>query len=194
MVWLLGMALAESPVIEAPSEELTVVDETSGVQHTVVQRRPPPEKSYRTEALSVAALLALLLLSRVNRRKAVVRRASRRTPLSVDELGRAAFQAARSADLDLFRALFLTGGEAARLLGTDQADQWLQQRSNAVLLDSLAALAVYCAPGTTLYRAHLSGELLVLTVRAEASGEREVPVATVRQVGPAYRFFEPLQG
>ena len=198
MLWILGIALADDPApTQAPAEgaEVQVLDEASGVMQTVVQRPPrAEEKDYRGEALGVAALLGLLLLSRVNRRKAVARRPQRHTPLSVEELGRAVFQAARSADLELFRGLFLTGGEASHLLGTEGAERWLTQRSQEALVESLAALAVYCGPGTTLFESRVSGELLVLLVREEKSGEREVPVATVRQIGQAYRLFELVQG
>ena len=168
-----------------------VLDEASGTLQPLSRKRAPTPAGYRDELLGVAALLGLLLLAKVNRRSKHEdgARRERRTPLSLSELGSSVYEAARSADINLFRDLFLTGGEAARLVGTQRADTWLRSRSPDALIDLLAGIAVRCQPGTSCVEARLDGEVLFIKTRDNA-GLNEVAVASVAQVGSAWRLFE----
>lgn len=184
-------AVEDADPSDGEEEIVEEFDETSGtVQRRRVRRKPVEKKSRRTEGLAVAALLGLLLFSSVNRRKRAERkRPERRTPLSIAELGSSVFEAGRQADLFLYRDLFLNGGEAGRLLGREEAEKWLARRSNKRLTDSLAGLAVHCREGTYFAEARLQGDVLVLRTR-DAEREYERPVATVKQVGTAWRLYE----
>jgi len=188
---LLGLALAETaePGEDGAIEEV-VLDEASGTLQQMVRRRAVSPADYRNELLGVAALLGLLLLAKVNRRaKSTGLRRERRTPLSLSELGSSVYEAARSADINLFRDLFLTGGEAANLVGMQRADTWLQSRNPDALIDLLAGIAVRCQPGTSYVDARLDGEMLFIQTR-DNSGLTEVAVASVTHVGTAWRLFE----
>lgn len=209
---LLSLALADSaePVDDVEDEATEQVegelealddgefveefDEASGTIQRVRVRRPAPvEKSYRDEALALAAVLGLLLFLRVNRRESAKRtRPKRRTPLSVDELATCVFEASRTADLLMYRDLFLNGGEAAGLLGRENAEGWLASRSQKHLTDSLATLGAHCSEDSFLAEAWLEGEVLVLRIRAEDL-DVEAPVATAKKVGQAWRLYEIVE-
>lgn len=176
-------------------EEIEEFDETSGtVQRRRVRKKPVQgDRGRRTEGLAVAALLGLLLLSRVNRRKRQERtRPPRRTPMTVAELGSSVFEAGRQADLFLYRDLFLTGGEVSEMFGREEADRWLARRTNDHLTESLAGLAVICRPGSFFTGARLEGEVLVLRTRG-GDGEQERPVAVVQKVGTAFRLYDLVE-
>jgi hypothetical protein len=96
---------------------------------------------YNASLVLVLLLLGWLLML-LRRRDATELRVQPRRPepLTLDELGRLAFQAARSRDDRLWRDLFIHGAEARLLLG-DRAQEFLEVRTPEVLRGVLDAVA-----------------------------------------------------
>ena len=134
-------------------------------------------------ALLVVAVLLCLWLWLLVRRRDETPKANRPTPLSLHELGRMVFQAARSRDVRTWRGLFLNGAEASARMGS-RAESWLSEHGTgplAELLDSVAesipmgAIYVGCEPqpdGRCAIRVRQQGgdDFLVLVGRAEQVG------------------------
>ncbi len=110
--------------------------------------------------------------------------------MSADELGRLVFMAARGGDLPRYRGLFLSGSEAAEVLGADAAS-YLEQRSYAVLQESLTELSGQLSPGT-IYGGlgEQRGRMFAIKIK-DSSGERTLRIGTVVQLGRVWRLLEP---
>ena len=139
--------------------------------------------------LLVAMLLLCWLLLLVRRREDESRKPRRPEPVSLDELGRLAFQAALSGDPHLWRDLFVNGAEARRLLG-EQAGAFLETRSPEVLAKVLATVApdvptgsVYAGVDTDDRGVH------ALRVRYPNGREADVVIGRAVQVGMAWRLW-----
>ncbi len=164
---LMPTAMAQEPAVASPtdleteeaavSEATTTTASTPGDPTTTGARPPPPRKRWNPRKdkstpkyLGLAALLLLWLLARSEERRKVatrVHRPNRRTPISPNELGHAAVHAALEADIEEFRGLFLSGPEAAQVLGTERAAAYLDRRSLSFLEDALADLAARIPEG-----------------------------------------------
>ena len=149
----------------------------------------------RNAMLVVALLLAIWLWMLVRRRGAVGEAHHLRpTPLSVDELGRTLFRVARSRDHRTYRELFLSGTEAAHLLGDDAAS-YMEARAPEVLATSLGALADAIPDGAIYAGMHpLGQDHYQMEVAIDGLEPRMMPVGTIIQVGAAWRVFGPAAG
>ncbi len=152
-------------------------------------RRLKKIKDQTAKAMAVVALLLLWLLTRKQNERGAVRVPTRHAPTTPDELSHLLFQAVLDADLDTYRVLHLTGGEASRLLGQLEAERYLSQRSVRVLEDALVELAIRVPPGATLVGAVENAGRLTLQVRFDGRTEN-VSAGTVRQVGNIWRLYE----
>ncbi len=145
--------------------------------------------------LAIVALLGLLLVSRRQpyRKAAIQRRtrANRPTPITDEELGRFVFHAVVSADLDEYRALFLTGAEAGQVLGSGQAERYLATRTVQRLEDALVDLAVRIPESNHFAGVERAGDRLSLRIVDEQGAERSVLVGTVADIGTAHRLVSP---
>lgn len=139
--------------------------------------------------LLLVLLLLLWLLTVVRRRDDPRDRRPRRPePVTIDELGRLAFQAARSHDLHLWRDLFINGKEARALLG-EKAQAFVEARTPELLhrvldavADQIAVDAVYDGIETDAAGHH------ALRVRSPTQGERLVGIGRSVQLGVAWRL------
>lgn len=138
--------------------------------------------------LLLALLLCFWLLTRVRAQEAV---AGRRTPLTLDELGRSIFSVARSVDLAGYRELYLAGGEAQAVFG-DGASQYLDRRTRPRLHAALESLGSALKPGCH-FQSLLLGEDGQAYIEVREPGGTVVPIAvgSAVQVGPAWRLVEP---
>ena len=153
------------------------------------------EKKARDRRL-LLGLVALLLLWLLTRRLTTVpaapERPRRRIALNHAELGHLVFEIAQSHDLHGFRDLFLSGTEAAALLGEDEARTYLEQRSDALLRRALGRLSDACATGTVFVGVEPTPEGgLGIKIRGPSGGEQVVPVGTVTEVGAGLRLHLP---
>jgi hypothetical protein len=137
--------------------------------------------------LAVAALLCLWLWMLVRRREEEPQ-FKRPTPLSLTELGRMVFQAARSQDQRTWRALFLNGAEAASRMGR-HADAWLEEHSMVRLAELLDALG-QCIPPKSIYLGCEEQEdgRCALKLRKDEGEEFLVAVGRAEKVGAAWRL------
>jgi hypothetical protein len=104
---------------------------------------------YNAPLVLVLLLLSWLLMLNRRRDDADARVQRRRPePLTLDELGRLAFLAARSRDDHLWRDLFVHGAEARALLG-DRAQGFLETRTPEVLKGVLDVVATALPQGAT---------------------------------------------
>jgi len=113
------------------------------------------------------------------------------------ELARAVFEATNSRNISGYRALFLTGGEAARVLGREKAEAYLASRTQKVLQDALAATAAAIPQGAIFAGADdLGGDsyAMRLTARADAGEEPRtlsIPIGRAVKVGAVLRLVAP---
>lgn len=139
-------------------------------------------------ALLVVAFLLCLWLWLLVRRRDEAPRVNRPTPLSLDELGRMVFQAARSRDVRTWRGLFLNGVEASARMG-ERSEGWLADHSTGplgVLLDSVAE----SIPRGAIYvgcEAQPDGRC-AMRVRLQGDEDMYVLVGRAEQVGVAWRL------
>jgi hypothetical protein len=141
--------------------------------------------------LLVAALLGMLLLSRVHRKEREKRSPRRHDPLSPREMGHLVFQAARRGDLDLYRGLFLSGGEARALMG-EGAVAYLDRRGPQVIEESLVFVGACIPDGSAFEGADLDdGHGLLLRVRLPDGTRIRLPSGVVARVGQLWRIVEP---
>lgn len=187
------------------AEDATVPSDATPEAATRAQHQPAPatakqrwnpRKDHNTpKFLGLVGLLLLWLLARSESRRqatSTMRRPHRPTPISPTELGHAAFQAAMDADLDQYRGLFLSGPEAAQVLGTDGAESYLNRRSLATLADALAELAARIPDGAHYEDAALEGDdLCLITLRLPDRSKATLPLGSVVNVGRVLRLRDP---
>ena len=155
----------------------------------LAQAKVPVLSNEDTALLVVAALLCFWLWLLVRRREEE-KTFQRPTPLSLNELGRMVFQAARSQDQRTWRALFLNGAEAAARMGQD-AEQWLEDHSMVRMADLLEALG-QCIPPRSIYIGceNQPDGRCALMLRKHEGEEFLVAVGRATQIGPAWRLIE----
>lgn len=202
-------AAAQPAPPEAPASVSTApIPQASASPFPAAAQQPPatptaqrwsPRKDRNTpKFLALAGLLLLWLLARSeDRRKSAgrVRRPQRSNPITPDELGHAAFHAAMDADLDQYRGLFLTGPEAAELLGTHAADAYLNARRLSVLEDALADLAARIPPGSHYVQAAVDDQgLCRIVLRLPEPGTATLALGTTVRVGRILRLQAPSVG
>ena len=213
-------ALGQEPLEEAPQElvEPTEVEtETEAEAEAEAEAepqgegseaQPKPKKTRRPHELeaeerrdwplwvAIAALLGLLLASRRQPyRKAAIRkartRADRPVPITDEELGRFVFHAVVAADLDEFRALFLTGAEAREVLGSAHVERYLSTRTPQRLEDALVELAVQIPEDSHFVGVERADALLSVVIANAQGTEKTVMLGTVAELGATRRMISP---
>ena len=140
--------------------------------------------------LLLVLLLLLWLLLIVRRRDDSAQARPRRPePVSLQELGRLAFQAARSRDERLWRDLFINGAEARALMG-DHAEGFLEARSPTTLRQDLDAIADQI-PRDGVFGGIQTDDtgLHAVTVQSESVGPRPVGIGRSVQLGVTWRLL-----
>lgn len=148
--------------------------------------------NHQLVGLATAFALITILLWLFNTREEEAAIASRRAPVSIDELGRAVFQVAIEADLDGYRELFLAGGEARELFG-EEAETYLERRTLTILEDALVTIGALIPEGSHFVGAESTGPLAV-SIRVLPPGRTEpilVGIGSVMRIGGIYRIQEP---
>ena len=210
-LWLAAPVQAQDPepepLVEEPAvEDTALAGDTGDTGDTAEEEEEEPVRNKRQRRprrggddsrdltpyyIGIAALLGLWLVSRMAPKKpTAVRRPERHEPLSDDELGRFVFHAVVAADLDEYRDLFLTGGEARQVLGSG-AQQYLEERTPKVLEDALVELSVHVPEGALFSGTTRAAELLSIEVRNDRGASRSVPIGTTTQVGAVIRLVTP---
>ncbi len=139
-------AAADDAAIAAPHD--SVVAEADARAQKAHEDLARARRNLRL-TMGLVALLVLWLVTRLMAPKPVVEQPHHRAmAMNHEELGRLVFQVARSRDFFGFRDLFLNAHEASQLLGMQEADSYLQLRSDESLRDALGLLADACHPGT----------------------------------------------
>ena len=153
----------------------------------IAQASVPVLSNEDTALLVVAALLCFWLWLLVRRREEE-KTFQRPTPLSLNELGRMVFQAARSQDQRTWRALFLNGAEAAARMGQD-AEQWLEDHSMVHMADLLDDIG-QCIPPRAIYVGceNQPDGRCTLKLRKHEGEEFLVVVGRADKIGPAWRL------
>ena len=139
--------------------------------------------------LMLVLLLLLWLFTLIRRRdEPEGRRPRRPEPVTLDELGRLAFQAARGRDDRLWRGLFINGAEARTLLG-DRAQAFVEFRTPEVLRsvmnsisDQIPLDSVFVGVETDEDGNH------ALHIRSPTQGERRVGIGNSVRIGVAWRL------
>ncbi|MCK6529526.1 hypothetical protein L6R50_18890 [Myxococcota bacterium] len=153
--------------------------------------------SFDREWLGVAALLVLWLLTRTSQRRAAIpaHGPAHRGAVTPDEVGRAVFAAARSDDFDAYRAQYLGGAEATRVLGRERAEAYLDGRPPERIRLAFARLGHAIDP-ETVYDCVESdaGGLWSLRLKRQGDVRLTVPLGTLHRVGGLWRLLDPPDG
>jgi hypothetical protein len=140
--------------------------------------------------LLVVLLLLLWLLTRT--RQAEAAKKERRKPMTEHELGRVIFEIARSADLESFRHLYLTGGEAREVMG-ELAGAYLGARDKRWLEDELVEIGARIGERSAYVGARIGPESMVFVrLRGMDGQERELPAGRAIQLGRIWRLRDPV--
>lgn len=140
--------------------------------------------------LLLVLLLLLWLLTIVRRRDDPRERRPRRPePVNLEELGRLAFQAARSRDAHLWRNLFINGAEARSLLGGERAQAFVETRTPELLRSVLDAVADQ-VPRDAVFDGIETDDAghHAIRMRSESQGPRLVGIGRSVQMGVAWRL------
>jgi hypothetical protein len=191
-------SFAEEATVDGETDEAGDDSEPT-LQSPLNPKKKPrwnPRKDKNTpKFLGLVALLLLWLLARSTNPVSTAgrtERLQRHTPLNANELGHAAFQAALDANLDEYRGLFLSGSEAAKVLGTDGAEAYLNRRSLSALEDALAELAARIPQGSHFATAAVEDDdLCMMTLNLPDRSKATLPLGTVSFVGRVLRLREP---
>ena len=142
--------------------------------------------------LLIAALLGLLLLSRVHQReRCSAPPLPRPAPKSRDELGRLVFEAVISEDVRAYRALFLTGNEARQVLQADGED-YLAKRSLLALAACRKRLSRHFPLGCSYEGSFQVGQnSLALRIRSRDGRPSSIIVGTIAVLGEVHRLVHP---
>lgn len=212
---LLLPAFAQDPVVE-PVEAVEVealgpveeVQDTGDSGHAEPEEPAPPTVKNRGKKrasrkvdhsgrdrwylAAIGGLLALWLgLRLLQPAKPKTRpRPERPSPVGDDELGRMVYTAILRADLAEFRQLFLTGGEARQVMGSD-ASVYLERLSPEALEDALVEVSVFVQPGALFAGTERSGDTLSLVVKDGQGNTRSVEIGTTARVGGVLRLKDP---
>lgn len=144
-----------------------------------------------TGLLLVAVLLCMLLLSRVHREERGRRRPARKAPLSPEELGHFVFEAGRSANIELYRGLYLSGGEARSLMG-EQAADYLDRRDPRVIEESLLSLGACLLNGSVFECVESKGEgEFSIRFRLPDGIRSHLDIGSAVKVGAIWRLRDP---
>jgi len=190
--------VVEEPVLEGDTgdtgdagDTAVEADETRPKARKQKRRRPAEQARDLTPYyIAVAALLGLWLVTRLQPKRRQVVRHERHEPLSDDELGRLVFRAVVAADLDQYVHLFLTGGEASRVLHGG-AEAYMARRSTKAFEDALVELSVHIPEGALFSGTSRVDDVLHIEVRNDRGATRAVPVGTTTKVGAILRLVTP---
>lgn len=153
--------------------------------------------SFDREWLGVTALLVLWLLTRTRQRRAAspAHGPAHRGAVTPDEVGRAVFAAARSDDFDAYRAQYLGGAEATRVLGRERAEAYLDGRPPERIRLAFTRLGQAVDPDT-VYDCVQSdaGGLWSLRLKRRGDVHLTVPLGTLHRVGGLWRLLDPPDG
>jgi len=141
--------------------------------------------------LLLVLMLLVWLLTRERRHR--VQHHERRKPMSEDELGRVVFELARATDLESFRHLYLSGGEARQVLG-ERASAYMEARLAARWLEEeLVEIAARLADRPSYLATRVAPDGMAwMRVRAAGGGEAEIPIGRVVRVGLIWRIQEAV--
>ncbi|RME25320.1 MAG: hypothetical protein D6798_09245 [Deltaproteobacteria bacterium] len=189
----------EQPAAAGPTAEAPADDDSTDAQADRAHDRALAAAEARTRkaradlararrnlrlTMALVALLVLWLIARLATPRPTVEHPHHRVvALNHDELGRLIFQAARSRDFFAFRDLFLNAHEAGELLGLQEAENYLELRSDEHIRKALDVLADACRPGTTYGGVvPVEGGLLGIRVNEPNGGHFVVAVGSVTEI------------
>jgi len=142
--------------------------------------------------LAVLALLLMWLLTRTSSRQQGIsaqRRSERKAPVSPQELARAVFEVARDGNIDAYRGLFMTGGEANRILGLEGAERYLAMRTHKAMEDALVNMAVQVPPNAVFVGVEEVEEgSYAMKINVDARTTALVPIGKAVKVGAIFRL------
>jgi len=190
-VSILLAALASTPGPAAASEDLAGTAVEAGTYTAAVDSEP--ERNWE----AVAALLGLWLVARVADRRSggthVRLGRPGRDVVSPQELAQAAFSAARSSDFDAYRALYLTGAEASRIMGRERAEAYIDERDSESLRESFAVLCDAAGPGAVfagVAEGEEPGDFAVVEHQPDGM-THVVPLGRLARLGGLWRIERP---
>jgi hypothetical protein len=185
--------LEDNVEVQDNSTDTALNDETEAELATPQRRQPRQPATIKRDNtdkyLGILGLLFLWLLTRKeNERKEIRARPTRQAPLTAEELGRAIYSVARSADLTGFRTLHIDGKEAGEALGVDKATQYLRDRTQDKLAQDMSELSEKIPMGAQYKSCKINRDLITITLITSTGEEVRLEAGKVLQVGAILRL------
>ena len=194
-----GFVDADEEPVDTAEGELTEEQIEALIQSRREKRRKErmnrrvflPDKNYNQEFLAIIGLLLLWLYTRKHNREVEARRPIRANPLSPDELGRVLFGLLQSKNALGYRALFLNGVEARTMMGQEDAESYLEERSGVFLQGAFQAMVAKMPIGAIYKECSISEEVCTLVIADTSGKEFALSVGRVALVGAVIRLVSP---
>ncbi len=137
--------------------------------------------------LGIAGLLILWFLTRKENARQAAFTPKRVHPMTPHELGEALLPIVERQDLNGFRALYLTGPEAAQHMG-EEAENYLASRSRETFLQTLRRIQQDLPANPTYIDMHIDGDLNCTLKLKNGEETRKVPVGRAVYLGAVLRL------
>jgi hypothetical protein len=149
---------------------------------------PAKRRTYTDKVLGVSGLLLLWFLMRKENTRQAAAVPKRVHPMTPQELGEALMPIVEKQDLNGFRALHLSGPEAAQHLG-EEAEDYLASRSRETFLATLRRIQQDLPADATYIDMHIDGDLNCALKLKNGDGTQEVPVGRATYLGAVLRLI-----
>lgn len=118
----------------------------------------------------------------------------RPSPVTAEELGRILFGIGRAQDGEAYRGLFLNGAEAMQVLGADQANTYISERSHSELEAACERLSRQLPSGTSYLKTEVTPTHVCVLHIAQPDGTGQaLTVGSVAKVGAVLRLVRPAE-
>jgi len=149
---------------------------------------PAKRRTYTDKVLGVVGLLLLWFLTRKESARQAAAIPRRVHPMTPHELGEALMPIVERQDLNGFRALYLSGPEAAQHMG-EKAEEYLASRSRESFLATLRRIQQDLPTDATYVDMHIDGELNCALKLKNEDGTQRVPVGQATYLGAVLRLI-----
>jgi hypothetical protein len=195
LMFLAILLLAAPPTLAVEDtggwENPVVADALEGADlpDLALAKQPPAKRrTYTDKVLGLVGLLLLWGLTRKENARQATIVPKRAHPMTPHELGQALMPIVERQDLNGFRALHLTGPEAAQHMG-EEAESYLSSRSRETFLATLRRIQKEIPENATFVDMHIDGELNCALKLKNSDGVQQVPVGQATYLGAVLRLI-----
>ena len=172
-------------------ENPTVADALEGTRDAdlpATTQAPEKRRTYTDKVLGITCLFILWFLTRKENARQAATVPKRIHPMTPDELGEALMPIVEQQDLNGFRALYLSGPEAAQHMG-EKAEDYLASRSRETFLATLRRIQQDLPADATYVDMHIDGDLNCALKLKNGDGTQKVPIGQATYLGAVLRLI-----